>query len=129
MIDRRDFLRRFSKLVGLGFVPGEILRNGLDIYERIAENRPGLWPTRQDITVLPPDDPRKLRLGWKIYEEVGAAFVNDYDITRIDVRGERCEWEPTEPEIERPATTTRPLEELFEKEQESGVLFFMKEYR
>jgi hypothetical protein len=29
----------------------------------------GAIPVRQDITVLPADDPKKLRLGWVIYEE------------------------------------------------------------
>jgi hypothetical protein len=38
----------------------------------------GAFPIRQDITVLPADDPKKLRLGWVIYEEVGIVVVNDY---------------------------------------------------
>jgi len=45
----------------------------------------GAFPIRQDITVLPADDPRKLRLGWVIYEEVGIAVVNDYAISKISV--------------------------------------------
>jgi len=45
----------------------------------------GAFPIRQDITVLPADDPRKLRLGWVIYEEVGIAVVNDYAISRVNV--------------------------------------------
>lgn len=31
----------------------------------------GAMPVRQDVTVLPADDPRKLRLGWVVFEEVG----------------------------------------------------------
>lgn len=45
----------------------------------------GAFPIRQDITVLPADDPKKLRLGWVIYEEVGIVVVNDYAISKIDV--------------------------------------------
>lgn len=45
----------------------------------------GAFPIRQDITVLPADDPKKLRLGWVIYEEVGIVVVNDYAISRVDV--------------------------------------------
>lgn len=45
----------------------------------------GAFPIRQDITVLPADDPKKLRLGWVIYEEVGIVVVNDYAVSRIDV--------------------------------------------
>ena len=43
----------------------------------------GAFPIRQDITVLPADDPKKLRLGWVIYEEVGIVVINDYAISRI----------------------------------------------
>lgn len=45
----------------------------------------GTFPIRQDITVLPADDPKKLRLGWVIYEEVGIAIINDYAIAKIEV--------------------------------------------
>ena len=43
----------------------------------------GAFPIRQDITVLPADDPKKLRLGWVIYEEVGIAVINDYATAQI----------------------------------------------
>ena len=45
----------------------------------------GAFPIRQDITVLPADDPKKLRLGWVIYEEVGIVVINDYAISRINM--------------------------------------------
>lgn len=45
----------------------------------------GAFPIRQDITVLPADDPKKLRLGWVIYEEVGIAIINDYAISKISM--------------------------------------------
>ena len=45
----------------------------------------GAFPIRQDITVLPADDPKKLRLGWVIYEEIGIVVVNDYAISLIEV--------------------------------------------
>jgi len=47
----------------------------------------GAFPIRQDITVLPADDPKKLRLGWVIYEEVGVAIINDYAISLITLTG------------------------------------------
>ena len=46
----------------------------------------GAMPIRQDITVLPADDPKKLRLGWIIYEEIGITVINDYAIARIEVK-------------------------------------------
>ena len=45
----------------------------------------GAFPIRQDITVLPADDPKKLRLGWVIYEEVGIVIINDYATAQITV--------------------------------------------
>jgi hypothetical protein len=45
----------------------------------------GAFPIRQDITVLPADDPKKLRLGWVIYEEVGIVVINDYSVAKISV--------------------------------------------
>lgn len=45
----------------------------------------GAFPIRQDITVLPADDPKKLRLGWVIYEEVGIVVMNDYAVSVITV--------------------------------------------
>ena len=45
----------------------------------------GAMPVRQDITVLPADDPRKLRLGWVVFEEVGFAVINDYSVAKIMV--------------------------------------------
>ena len=45
----------------------------------------GAMPIRQDITVLPADDPKKLRLGWVIYEEIGLVVINDYSVSKIEV--------------------------------------------
>jgi len=45
----------------------------------------GAFPIRQDITVLPADEPKKLRLGWVIYEEVGIVVLNDYALSLIEV--------------------------------------------
>ena len=42
---------------------------------------------RRDITVLPADDPRKVKIGWVIYEKVGIVVVNDYAINRIGIEG------------------------------------------
>jgi len=47
----------------------------------------GVFPIRQDITVLPADDPKALRLGWVIYEEIGVAVINDYAISKVDLSG------------------------------------------
>lgn len=43
----------------------------------------GAIPIRQDITVIPADDPRRLRLGWVVYEELGFAVVNDFALAKV----------------------------------------------
>ena len=45
----------------------------------------GAFPIRQDITVLPADDPKKLRLGWVIYEEIGIVVINSYACAKVTV--------------------------------------------
>lgn len=45
----------------------------------------GAFPIRQDITVLPADDPRHLRLGWVVFEEIGIVVINDYAVARVNV--------------------------------------------
>ena len=45
----------------------------------------GAIPVRQDITVLPADSPKELRLGWVIYEELGIIVVNDYALGSISL--------------------------------------------
>jgi len=34
---------------------------------------------------MPADDPKKLRLGWVIYEEIGIVVMNDYAVSKIEV--------------------------------------------
>ncbi len=45
----------------------------------------GAMPVRQDITVIPADEPKLLRLGWVIYEELGFGIINDYATASIRV--------------------------------------------
>ena len=46
-------------------------------------NSVGSFPIRQDVTVLPPDDPKKTRLGWVVREEVGIVAANDWNVSKI----------------------------------------------
>lgn len=36
----------------------------------------GVMPVRQDIEVIPADEPKQLKLGWVISEEIGIGIVN-----------------------------------------------------
>jgi hypothetical protein len=42
-------------------------------------------PIRQDIQVIPADAPEKLRVGWVIYEEIGAAVANSMAVAKIEI--------------------------------------------
>jgi len=46
----------------------------------------GVMPIRQDIQVIPADDPQKLRTGWVVYEEIGIAVVNDMGVSKITIK-------------------------------------------
>jgi len=45
----------------------------------------GAMPIRQDITVIPADEPRVLRLGWVVYEEIGFVVINPYSCAKVTV--------------------------------------------
>jgi len=47
-------------------------------------DRVGFFPARSDITVLPADDPRKLKLGWVIRETIGIVVAPKISITDGD---------------------------------------------
>ena len=73
---------------------------------RVEEPEPvDEFPIRDDITVLPADDPKKLRLGWVIHEEVGVVIINDYAITNITM-------EP--PEVEDIVEEIIPIPEIID---------------
>ena len=42
-------------------------------------------PQMGKFTVLPADDPKKLMLGWTIYEEVGVVIINDYALAKVNI--------------------------------------------
>lgn len=45
----------------------------------------GVMPIRQDINVIPADEPKKLRIGWVVYEEVGMSIVNAQSVAKISI--------------------------------------------
>ena len=42
----------------------------------------GVMPIRQDIEVLPADEPKQLKLGWVVSEEIGIAIVNPRGVSK-----------------------------------------------
>lgn len=45
----------------------------------------GVMPIRQDIEVLPADEPKQLKLGWVVNEIVGIAVVNPRGVSKLTV--------------------------------------------
>lgn len=45
----------------------------------------GAFPIRQDISVLPATPPSDLRIGWRVYEEIGVAYYNSDAVSRINI--------------------------------------------
>lgn len=43
-------------------------------------------PIRQDLQVIPADKPESLRLGWIVFEEIGAAVVNSMSVAKIELQ-------------------------------------------
>lgn len=43
----------------------------------------GVMPIRQDIQVIPADNPQQLRVGWVVYEEIGMSVVNSQSVSKI----------------------------------------------
>jgi hypothetical protein len=62
----------------------EVEENKRKFDERCAEELNN-FPIRQDITVLPPSNPQSLKVGWRIYEQVGICVVNDYAVSQITI--------------------------------------------
>jgi len=50
------------------------------IFEKID---PKPFGYRSGITILPADPPTQGRLGWVVYETIGACVINDYAIGKI----------------------------------------------
>lgn len=46
----------------------------------------GVMPIRQDINVIPADDPKNLRIGWIVFEEIGCAVVNSMSCAKIQIQ-------------------------------------------
>jgi hypothetical protein len=74
-MNRREFLQSTSGAFLLALLPFGLFKK-----------TPEVKPIKQKLTVLPADDPKRLRLGWMVYEEVGFAVINDHAINRIVVQ-------------------------------------------
>lgn len=63
----------------------KILECEQSIYLKATSKFVGAIPVRQNITVLPADNPRELRLGWVIHEEIGMVVINDQALSTVNL--------------------------------------------
>lgn len=54
------------------------------VYVLAPQDYVGVMPVRQDISIIPADEPTHLRLGWVVFEEIGVGIMNDYAIAKIE---------------------------------------------
>lgn len=72
-MNRRDFLKSVFGIGVASLLP-------IGIFNCLTTKE-----VTKEITILPADDPKKLRLGWVVYEEVGFAVINDHALSKIVV--------------------------------------------
>jgi len=65
----------FGHIWGADIIVSKIVPNGT-VFGLAEPEFVGVFPVRQDIEVLPADEPKNLKLGWVISEIVGTAIVN-----------------------------------------------------
>jgi hypothetical protein len=65
----------YGHIWGADLIVSKIVPEGT-VYGLAEPEFVGIFPVRQDIEVLPADEPRQLKLGWVVNEIVGVAIVN-----------------------------------------------------
>ena len=79
--------RGFLKSLFVGLTGASV---GVSIFKPSLKNGAfparNTFPVRKDITVLPADDPKKLKLGWIVCESIGIGIINTAAISRVTIR-------------------------------------------
>jgi hypothetical protein len=65
----------YGHIWGADIIVSKIVPDGT-VYGLAEPEFVGVFPVRQDIEVLPADEPKQLKLGWVVNEIVGVAIVN-----------------------------------------------------
>jgi len=71
----------YGHIWGADIIVSKIVPEGT-VYGLAEPEFVGVFPVRQDIEVLPADEPRQLKLGWVVNEIVGVAIVNTRGVAR-----------------------------------------------
>ncbi|MFA5023461.1 MAG: HK97-fold major capsid protein [Patescibacteria group bacterium] len=77
MVSQREILQTglFAHLWGADIIVSKVVPVG-SIYGAADPEFVGVMPIRQDIEVLPADEPKQLKLGWVVNEIIGIGIVN-----------------------------------------------------
>lgn len=77
MVTQREILQTglFAHLWGADIIVSKVVPVG-SIYGCADPEFVGVMPIRQDIEVLPADEPKQLKLGWVVNEIIGVGIVN-----------------------------------------------------
>jgi len=73
----------YGSIWGADMIVSKIVPQGT-VYGLAEPEFVGVFPVRQDIEVLPADEPKQLKLGWVVNEIVGVGIVNPRGIASAD---------------------------------------------
>ncbi len=83
MVTQREILQTglYARIWGADIIVSKMVPRGT-IYALTDPEFVGVMPVRQDIEVLPADEPRQLKLGWVVNEIIGIAVVNGRGVAK-----------------------------------------------
>ena len=82
-VTQREILQTglYGHIWGADIIVSKIVPNGT-VYGCAEPEFVGVFPVRQDIEVLPADEPKQLKLGWVVNEIVGISIVNPRGVAK-----------------------------------------------
>ena len=83
MVSQREILQTglYAHIWGADIVVSKMVPRGT-VYALTDPEFVGVMPVRQDVEVLPADEPRQLKLGWVVNEIIGIAVVNGRGVAK-----------------------------------------------
>ena len=84
MVSQREILQTglYARIWGADIIVSKIVPSGT-IYATAEPDFVGVMPVRQDIEVLPADEPKQLKLGWVVNEIIGIGIVNPRGVAKL----------------------------------------------
>jgi len=84
MVSQREILQTglYAHRWGADIIVSKIVPSGT-VYATAEPDFVGVMPVRQDIEVLPADEPKQLKLGWVVNEIIGIGIVNPRGVAKL----------------------------------------------